>query len=222
MREAIDAKADGEPDGRALDSRTEPHERGAILVAAVFDAFLTIYQRRVADLLRIANVGVGEPRPLHPDLVERLTREAAKAADHVLRMCLRALDYLPPFDVRFGEFLRAIITADTDLIPNDRLGYRLAMIEAFRQRGILPENSLSLAPDSLLWEVAPGGLNLKGLGASKLDLYPQYERAKAWKSAEENRKKVHAWIMYSEGERRRRGVAAGLRRCLSTRPDRQR
>ena len=198
LREAIDAKVNGEPDGRALDALTEPHERGAILVAAVFDAFLTIYQRRVADLLRLANVWVEEPRPLHPDLVERLTREAAKAADHVLRMCLRALDYLPPFDVRFGEFLRAIITADTDLIPNDRLGYRLAMIEAFRQRGILPENSLSLAPDSLLWEVAPGGLNLKGL--ADLDLYPQYERAKAWKSAEENRRKVHAWIMRCAGD----------------------
>jgi hypothetical protein len=211
LREAIDAKVDGEPDGRALDARTEPHERGAILVAAVFDAFLTIYQRRVADLLRIANVGATEPRPLHPDLVERLAREASKSADHVLRMCLRALDYLPPFDVRFGEFLRAIITADTDLIPNDRLGYRLAMIEAFRQRGILPENSLSLAPDSLLWEVAPGGLNLKGLGASKLDLYPQYERAKAWKSAEENRKKVHAWILHcDEGNE---GAAAWQRAC---------
>ncbi len=67
-------------------------------------------------------------------------------------MPARALDYLPPVDVRFGEFLRAIVTADTDLVPYDPYGYRIAMIEAFRRRGIVPDGCLSLAPDSLLWE----------------------------------------------------------------------
>lgn len=197
LREAIDAKkANDEPDDTALDSLTEPHDRGAILVAGVFDAFLTVYQRRVTDLLRIADVRFGsQQRALHPDLVERLTREAVKAADHVLRMCIRALDYMPPFDVGFGEFLRAIITADTDLVPNDRLGYRLAMIEAFRRRGIVPENCLSLAPDSLLWE-APGH-NLKLANLPALDLHGQTDRAKAWAVAERNRKKIHGWIIKS-------------------------
>jgi hypothetical protein len=197
LREAIDAKKpDGEPQDHDFDSLTEPHERGAILVAAVFDAFLTIYQRRVTDLLRIADVRIGEQGSLHPDLVERLTREAVKAADHVLRMCIRALDYLPPFDVRFGEFLRAIVTADTDLVANDRLGYRLAMIEAFRRRGIVPENCLSLAPDSLLWEAPLRDLNSANL--PDLDLYGQFNRTEAWAIAEQNRLKVHGWIMTAE------------------------
>ena len=38
---------------------TEPHARGAILVAAIFDAFLAIYERRTADLLRLATAGTG-------------------------------------------------------------------------------------------------------------------------------------------------------------------
>ena len=38
---------------------TEPHERGAILVSAVFAAFLTIYQSRCADLIRLATNGSG-------------------------------------------------------------------------------------------------------------------------------------------------------------------
>ena len=61
---------------------TEPHERGSILVAAVFSAFFKIYQRRTADLLRIATGGSGvlQPGHIHPDLVERLAREATKAA----------------------------------------------------------------------------------------------------------------------------------------------
>ena len=38
---------------------TEPHARDAILVAAIFDAFLAIYEKRTADLLRIAMSGTG-------------------------------------------------------------------------------------------------------------------------------------------------------------------
>lgn len=197
LRDYIKDNPEDEPDPTALDRLNEAHDRGAILVAAVFDAFLTIYRRRVADLLRLANVTPdSRPYSMHPDLVERLTKEAGKSADHLLRMCIRALDYLPPFDIRFGEFLRAIITADVDLIPNDRLGYRLAVIEAFRRHGIVPQRSLSLAVDSLTWEVPPESLTLGGL--PDLDLYPQYDRAAAWKSAEANRAKIHEWIMCSE------------------------
>ena len=61
-----------------------------------------------------------------------------KAARHVLTMCIRALDYCPPVDLTFGEYLRALITADYDLVPGRRRGYRVALIEAFRQRGIYP------------------------------------------------------------------------------------
>src|SRR5882757_6770870 len=73
----------------------EPHARGSILVSAVFEAFLNIYKARVADLIRIASEGSGILRQgeLHPDLVNRLADEASKAAEHVLRMCIRALDY---------------------------------------------------------------------------------------------------------------------------------
>lgn len=131
----------------------EPHARGAILVAAVFDAFLSIYKRRVADLLRIASSGTGvlPEGELHPDLVNRLSSEAAKAAQHVLTACIRALDYCPPVDISFGDYLRAIITADVDLVPDDDLGYRIAFIEAFRRRGIYPRDVRTLSVESLYW-----------------------------------------------------------------------
>ena len=129
-----------EPDPTVLDEAVEPHARGAVLVAAVFDAFLAIYQTRVADLLRIASGGLGvlPEGALHPDLVGRLASEAAKTAKHVLRMSIRALDYCPPVDVDFGDYLRALITADADLVPNEAYGYRIAFIDAFRRRGIYP------------------------------------------------------------------------------------
>ena len=36
------------------ESATEAHDRGAVLVAAVFDAFLQVYRRRTLDLVRLA------------------------------------------------------------------------------------------------------------------------------------------------------------------------
>lgn len=133
---------------------TEPHGRGSILVATIFDAFLTIYKRRVADLLRIATSGTGvlPEGSIHPDLVNRLSDEAAKVAQQVLGMCIRALDYCPPTDITFGEYLRAIITADFDLVPDDPFNYRIAFIEAFRRRGIYPRDIRSLSTESLVWQ----------------------------------------------------------------------
>lgn len=159
--EALGERADAPRDGssasinaaiRALGDTTEPHARGGFLVAAVFDAFVTIYERRTEDLLRLARPGLVPGNGLSPDLVGRLAREAATAADQVMRMCVRALDYLPPVAVKFGEYLRAIITADTDLVRDDTLRYRVAFVEAFKRWGITVPGCISMAPDSLLWD----------------------------------------------------------------------
>lgn len=143
-----------QPDPNDYQTETEPHARGAILVAAVFEAFLSIYKSRIADLLRIASNGTGvlTPGELHPDLVNRLAGEASRSAQQVLNMCIRALDYCPPVDINFGDYLRAIITADTDLVPDDDMGYRIAFIEAFRRRGIYPRDIRVLSENSLCWK----------------------------------------------------------------------
>jgi hypothetical protein len=140
-------------DPTELDRTFGVHERGAILVAAIFDAFLSIYRSRTRQLVRLASNGTGElPRgELHPDLADCLADSAAKSASHVLNMCIRALDYCPPVDLTFGEYLRALITADMDLMPEDAHRYRVAFIEAFRRRGIYPEEVRVLSQDSLRW-----------------------------------------------------------------------
>lgn len=158
LRDAIGRVVDGkwqphQPTPDEYEKTTESHARGAILVAAVFDAFLLIYERRTADLLRLATGGSGilQPGAIHPDLVNRLAGEASKAAQHVLNMCVRALDYCPPVDITFGEYLRAIITADHDLVPNDDMGYRTAFIQAFRRRALYPRDVRTLSAETLLW-----------------------------------------------------------------------
>jgi subtilisin family serine protease len=141
------------PDPADYQNTTEPHARGALLVAAVFNAFLAIYKTRTADLLRIYTRGTGilPAGSIHPDLVHRLSEEASKSAQHVLRMCIRAIDYLPPVDVTFGEYLRGIITADADMVQDDRYHYRIAFIEAFRKFGIYPRDLNTLSEDTLRW-----------------------------------------------------------------------
>jgi hypothetical protein len=144
------------PDPSAYKNASEPHDRGAILVAAVFDAFLTIYKTRIADLLRIATEGTGilPAGHLHPDLVDRLASEAAKSARHVLDMCVKALDYCPPIDITFSDYLRALVTADFDFNPADQQHRRVAFAEAFRRRGIVPAEVHGVSVDGLLWRPA--------------------------------------------------------------------
>src|SRR6185312_8068726 len=98
--------------------------------------------------ISLANTG-GE---LHPDLINRLAGEISRAANSLLTMCIRAFDYMPPVDVTFGDFLRAVVTADWELEPADHSGLRAALIESFRARGIYATGARSLAEESLRWE----------------------------------------------------------------------
>lgn len=197
------------PDPEKYRTVREPHERGGLLVAAVFQAFLTIYAARVEDLLRIATNGRGVPEPgaLHPDLVNRMAHEAAKSAGHVMTMCIRSLDYLPPVEPNFGDFLRALITADTVLVPDDTRHYRLAIIDAFRQWGLYPRDVSTLSEASLRW---------RGPSAEERDLIgrlpdawwaiidpaealtwqagPGVDRGRVWSGMRRGRARLHAAI----------------------------
>ncbi|MVM42319.1 hypothetical protein GO730_39180 [Spirosoma sp. HMF3257] len=62
---------------------------------------------------------------------------------------------LSPVDITFGDYLRAIITADVDLIPDDTRNYRLAFIDAFRRRGIYPKGIKTLSVESLQFTARP-------------------------------------------------------------------
>lgn len=156
------------PDPELINKTWGAHSRGGILVSAVFLAFLKVYRRRTDDLFRIAsgNTGVLPQRELHPDLIERLAREAAECAQRFLQMCVRAIDYCPPVDITFGDFLRGIVTADRDFNPEDDDGARVAILQSFREWGIHPTGLQSVGLDSLLWNtgeevIAQAGLSSK-------------------------------------------------------------
>jgi hypothetical protein len=134
----------------------EPHELGKVLLAAVFEAFATVYARKTDRLVRLASGGTGILAPgAIPDLLaELLTESACSLASQFLSVCIRAVDYCPPVDITFGEYLRAVITADFDLVPDDPWGYREAWIDAFRKYGVYPSDVPSLTEDALLWRAS--------------------------------------------------------------------
>ena len=193
LRDAIGETVDGvwkrkEAKTTDYECNIECHDRGALLVAAIFDAFLAIYKNRTADLLRIATGGSGvmPAGEIHPDLVARLADEAAKTASHVLNMCVRALDYCPPVDLSYGDYLRALITADRELVANDEYHYRIAFINAFRKRGIFPEGVPNLSADTLCYQPLDSDSELAGFSKAIAEFLRGFKEKLAYKTDRES------------------------------------
>ena len=188
---------------------TEAHDRGAVLVAAVFDAFLNIYRKRSSDLLRLATGGTGvlPPGDISYDLVTRLAKEASKSASHVLNMCIRALDYSPPVDMTFGDYVRALITADRDLVPDDDLGYRVAFLQAFRRRGIYPEFVRNLSTESVCWSSPELDLPIREcLNQMSLTWDLRINRRRAYETSRVNAIILNRWLKKKIDEEQARSL----------------
>lgn len=142
------------PDPSKYHTITEPHGRGALLVAAVFDAFTRLYRFKVADLIRLASNGTGilSEGAIPSDLVNRLSEEACEIANKLMLVCIRALDYCPLVDLTFGDYLRALVTADVDYNADDEDGLRFALLESFRSWGIIPDDVNNYSVQGLKWK----------------------------------------------------------------------
>jgi hypothetical protein len=116
----------------------EAHARGEVLVAAMMRGFLELWDRRILEL------GTFDGDKYNLDMV---IEEGAKVAEHLLTMSIRALDYCPTVDIDFQAFLAAMLTADAELFPVDRFGYREELREVFASYGIDPPAEGCLVPD---------------------------------------------------------------------------
>ena len=107
---------------------TEAHNCGEVLVAAVLNAFVSVWVSRLRAL--------GDEAKLDR---ARAAEEGAELADHLLNACIRALDYCPPTDIEFGDFASALLTVDAELNPADaRYDLRSQLLTAFASYGIEP------------------------------------------------------------------------------------
>jgi hypothetical protein len=104
----------------------EPHRRGEILVAAVSQTFVKMWADR---LLSLKGEGTRINRA-------RAVEEGSKAAGHLLRMAIRGIDYAPPLEFLFADFLDAILVSDAEVAPDDEHQYRPALRASFGAFGI--------------------------------------------------------------------------------------
>lgn len=174
----------------------EPHFRGSILVAAVFDAFFTVYMERADELFRIYRAsgvsrGSDQDVDLPGPMAQLLAEYAAETAVLFFQLCARAIDYCPPVDLTFGDFLRALITVSKDLDPADDRGVRDALMEGFRLRGIYSESASFFSEDALCWAVQHDLPPIDGLifgspnGLTKIEKDTNGDLLRAW--ADKNR-----------------------------------
>lgn len=157
MNRGLRSALDVPPNTNDINTRIDDvHFRGSILVAAVFDAYFSIYLLRTADLFRIYRAGgANNPDDLPGALARLLAEQAAATASEFFQLCARALDYCPPVDITFGDFLRALITVNLDLKDENGRAVRDALMQAFRVRGIYPESASFFSQDALCWPRVP-------------------------------------------------------------------
>ena len=147
------------------DPALEPHALGSVLVSAVFEAFVTVVRRKAERYLRIAGVSAetAAHAPGADALVKAIAQEASDVASQFLTICIRAIDYCPPADMEFGEYLRALITADADVEQTDKWGFREALMRSFRRRYIFPSHVQFMTEAAVRWQSPAAELSVPGL-----------------------------------------------------------
>jgi hypothetical protein len=131
-------------------------------VAVVLRVFLQIWVKRLTPLLEDG----------HSSLASSVAaEEGGTAAAQLLNIAIRALDYLPPVDMTYRDYLSALLTADQQLYPDDtRYRYRDALRTEFEAFGIQPASS---RVSDGVWEPPPTGVfTLAGLHFERLQRDP--------------------------------------------------
>lgn len=124
---------------------SEAHACGELLVAAVLNAYLDVWVRRLK--------AIGDESKLDR---KRAAEEGAELADRLLTMCIRAIDYCPPTDLQFCDFASAVLTADWELNPVDeRYSIRGTLLEWFTKFGIDPSSPGSDGRQKGSWDPPP-------------------------------------------------------------------
>jgi len=113
-------------DWKADEAFVHPHRRGEVLVAAVMQTLLDMWIERLDPLVQQRDRADRD----------RVAEEGAKSAAHLLNMAIRAIDYLPPTEFEFDDFVTAIISSDKEVAPQDEHEYRKSLTDAFAGFGI--------------------------------------------------------------------------------------
>jgi hypothetical protein len=70
--------------------------------------------------------------------------------------------------MELGEYLRAMITADSEMEKIDKWGFREALMRSFRRRCIYPDHVQFMTEDAMRWQPPDEPLRIPGLAFSEL------------------------------------------------------
>jgi hypothetical protein len=146
LRSSIKLRADSS----WKEKRLEPHTRGEVIVSAVMQTLLEIWLARV-ERLRGDQQLVMTPAAREGTIL-LAAEEGAKSAQHLLSMVIRALDYTPPAEIEFADFLDAILVSDREMAPDDELKYRDKLTASFKKFGIVQAEERIIDLDDARYE----------------------------------------------------------------------
>ncbi|MFX1238040.1 MAG: hypothetical protein ACFFAS_04110 [Promethearchaeota archaeon] len=151
-------------------SRIEPHELSQVLSGALYRILIEIYNGLMNKYVRKEQKFL--LKDINPEWAPDLKEEIivsksgyslAKATERFQRMIFRALDYLPPGEVSFADYGRAIIAVDS-IAYQENKEIRNWIVREFLERGIINDKK-SLKVD----------LRLKSNALKKIDIKMLYD-----------------------------------------------
>lgn len=139
--------------GRNLrSSRAEPHLLSEVLSGALYRVFAGLHEEYKA---RYAPEFEHKPDPLFSASGKALFA----AREHFKRLVLRSLDYLPPGEVSFADYGRAILASDQASYAGDSTGRDLLVAEFVRRCIVADSGELAVATDYELPAVSAADLD---------------------------------------------------------------
>ncbi len=99
-----------------------PYEWSQVLTGAMFDILKEI-------------MAIRKTTPRSDGRMPKIKEALMNATNRFRRVAFQPLDYLPPVDVQFDDYVRAVLRADEIVDPLDEYGYRAAMETIFKKRG---------------------------------------------------------------------------------------
>lgn len=145
----------------------EPHRRGEVLVAAVMQTLLQMWTDRLIPLIHAGKLDLA-----------RAAEEGSKAATHLLTMAIRAIDYTPPVEFEFEDFVDAVFVSDSVVAPDDEHHYRDKLLDSFRAFGIT-------RPAEQIVDLAERGpLQYENMNFAALRVAPDEVHRFLWQNAE--------------------------------------
>jgi len=107
-----------------------PHRMSQVLTGALFDILVGLTRHYLHRVYLNKKQGPASPKTASPK------KAFWWAADRIRRIALQPLDYLPPVDVQFIDYARAVMRCYNHTNPGDPQGYRELISSVFHERGL--------------------------------------------------------------------------------------